>query len=206
MIKSYTDLNDKHIDFIREIGNIGAGNAATSFGLMTGKDVKISVPKVIVEDIEDVMLSVGGPDGMSVSVFVKFSGDASGIMLFVMSVKDADSIIKLLAPDSDTAGDGLSEFEISCVSELGNIIASSYLSNVADLTGMHLRLDSPRVEVEKTGVLLAAPLAEYGASGGKVMLIENSFSTHDEHFIAHVIMFTGVQELGRMMRSMGFEF
>ena len=46
MNQRYEDLNELHMDVLREIGNIGAGNAATSLSVMLGQTIDITLPKV----------------------------------------------------------------------------------------------------------------------------------------------------------------
>ena len=48
---SIDELNEIHLDVLREIGNIGAGNAATSLSQMLNAEVNMSVPKVRILDI-----------------------------------------------------------------------------------------------------------------------------------------------------------
>ena len=38
-------MNQMHLDVIREIGNIGAGNAATAMSQLLGCQVEIDIPK-----------------------------------------------------------------------------------------------------------------------------------------------------------------
>ena len=42
--KGYDQLNDMQLDVLRELGNIGAGNAATSLSSMLNRPVSITVP------------------------------------------------------------------------------------------------------------------------------------------------------------------
>ena len=41
-LHDYNELNDMHIDALREIGNIGSGNAASSLAMMLAVQVDIS--------------------------------------------------------------------------------------------------------------------------------------------------------------------
>ena len=45
-IDRYEDLNDMQLDVLKEIGNIGSGNATTALSSMIGKMVDIEVPRV----------------------------------------------------------------------------------------------------------------------------------------------------------------
>ena len=44
-IGKYEDLSDMQIDVLREVGNIGSGNATTALSSMVGKMIDIEVPK-----------------------------------------------------------------------------------------------------------------------------------------------------------------
>lgn len=205
MIKSYTELNDQHIDVLKEIGNIGAGNAATSLGLMLNEDVTISVPELRIEDYNDVINTIGGPEEMIVAVMVNFSGEANGIVLFILSMKDAKSITDILVGEDPEDTPFLSEMKISAVKEIGNILGSAYLGSIAELTGMNIDMSVPYIAVDMTGAILAAPIIEYGAADSKVMFIEECFSSLASELVSHVIMFTEMDTLRGIMNRLGLD-
>jgi chemotaxis protein CheC len=198
-------LNDVYIDALKEIGNIGAGNAATSLGVLLDEDVGISLPEVKIEDFNDVVSSVGGSEEMCVAVLVNFSGDANGVVLFILSIEDAKGITDILASEEDDGTPGLSEMKLSGVKELGNILASSYLGSVATLTGMTVNLSIPHVAIDMAGAILAVPVTEYGAADSKVLFIEESFSTKKRRRESRVILFTDIKTLEDIMRRLGLD-
>ncbi|HWR57022.1 MAG TPA: chemotaxis protein CheC, partial [Negativicutes bacterium] len=55
----FTQLNALQLDALREIGNVGAGNAATALSQLINKKINMSVPKVSVAPIGDVPDLVG---------------------------------------------------------------------------------------------------------------------------------------------------
>ena len=55
----YSNLNSIQLDALKEVSNIGAGNAATSLSMMLGKKVDMSVPAVNVVKLEDVVAEDG---------------------------------------------------------------------------------------------------------------------------------------------------
>jgi chemotaxis protein CheC len=205
LITSYTELNDTHIDVLREIGNIGAGNAATSLGVLLNEDVHISVPRVRIEDFGDVVTSLGGPEEMCVSVLVNFFGEASGVVLFLLSIEDAKGIMDILVGEDESDLPGLSEMKMSVVKEIGNILGSAYVGSIATLTGLSISLSVPHLAIDMTGAILAAPIVEYGANDSKVMFIEESFSTDARNLSSHIIMFTDINTLHGIMGKLGLE-
>ena len=65
-IGKYEDLNDMQIDVLKEVGNIGSGNATTALSSMVGKLIDIEVPNVEVLDFNDAIEAVGGPEKVAV--------------------------------------------------------------------------------------------------------------------------------------------
>ena len=53
-IKNLSQLSDMHIDVLREIGNIGAGNAATSLAGLLNRKIDMKAPVVRIMDIANV--------------------------------------------------------------------------------------------------------------------------------------------------------
>lgn len=47
-------------DILKEIGNIGAGNAATSLSMLLGQKIDMMVPSVEIADFNEVIELVGG--------------------------------------------------------------------------------------------------------------------------------------------------
>lgn len=83
-LNDYTDLNDMQMDVLREIGNIGSGNAATSLSEMLMRPVDIAVPKINILDYNQVTQALGGPEEMIVGLLLSLSGDVSGMMMFLL--------------------------------------------------------------------------------------------------------------------------
>jgi chemotaxis protein CheC len=196
-------LNEEYIDALKEIGNIGAGNAATSLGILLDEDVVISIPKVRVESFDDVVRSVGGTEEMCVAVLVNFSGDATGVVLFMLSMDDAKGITDILSAEEGDDTPGLSDLKLSGIKEFGNILGSSYLGSIASLMGMDVSLSVPHVAIDMAGAILSAPIAKYGASDSKVMFIEESFSTKKRQLQSRVIMFTDIETLSDIINRLG---
>lgn len=203
MITSYSELNDQHIDILREIGNIGAGNAATSLSVMLDEDVHISLPKVRVEDYNSVVSALGGPEEMIVAVMVNFSGEANGLVLFILTMENAVSVTDILVGKDADGSEGLGDMKLSAITEIGNILGSAYLSSIAELTGLKIEVSIPHVAIDMTGAILAEPVVKYGAADNKVMFIEESFNTDKRNLSSHVLMFTKIETLKEVIARLG---
>jgi chemotaxis protein CheC len=132
-------LNDMHLDVLKEIGNIGAGNAATSLSKMLDTTINMAVPRVRILDISDAATALGGPENPVVGILTKFQGDIDGIMMFIISQTFAGAVLKSLLGVQQVSYHSLSELELSAISEIGNIMIAAYLGSISTLSQMNLR-------------------------------------------------------------------
>jgi chemotaxis protein CheC len=209
MIRYYGDLNARQIDVLREVGNIGAGNAATSLSVLLGESVSLSAPHVMIGDYDSVLKEIGDPEDLAVAALIHFSGDIRGIVLFLIDFGDAKAITQMLVGqedgDEDDEGAGLSEMKISSVKELGNILGSSYLGSVSTLTGLSCGLSVPYAAVDMVSALLTAPMAEFSVDDTKILFVEESFLMREKSLRSHVILFADIPSLNKIMEKLGFD-
>lgn len=204
MIKSYEELNDTHIDVLREIGNIGAGNAASSLASILDERVTIGLPAVRITDFNTAINAMGGAETMTVGVLINFFGEANGMIMFLISMNDAKGILEVLLRDYED-GDEMSEIRLSAIKEIGNILGASYIGSIEALTGLKINLSPPYIAIDMAGALMSVPIIEFGAIGDKVMFIEESFSGGGSNLRSNVVMFAQIDTLKLIMERLGLE-
>lgn len=163
------------MDVLKEVGNIGAGNAATALSTLLNKPVDMSVPNVRLLPFEEVADIVGGAEQIVIAVFLRVEGDAPGNMFFIMQEQYAHQLKKQLLSGEHLDDDTNSELEMSTLCEIGNILAGSYLSSLADLTKLQLQPSVPVVAHDMAGAILSYGIMQYGEMGDSALLIETSF-------------------------------
>lgn len=206
MFENYDELNEMQIDVLREIGNIGGGNAASALASLLDKKVDMSLPKVRITGFDQAIEALGGAETMTVSVLVSFSGEAEGMIVFLINMEDAKNILSFLVGNEDNEDeDDLSDFKISAIKEIGNILAASYINSIADLTGLSINLAVPCVAIDMVGALMSVPIIEFGAIGDKLMFIEENFYGENEKLNSNIIMFTEINTLKTIMEKLGIE-
>ena len=65
-IKSFDDINEMHIDVLREIANIGSGNAASSLSRMLDHPVNLTIPYIGIKGFNEAYDLLGGPESVMV--------------------------------------------------------------------------------------------------------------------------------------------
>lgn len=171
-------LGAEQMDALREIGNIGAGNAATSLSQMMGSPVQMGIPTVKFLPVEDIAAEIGEGDEVVAAMFLGVEGDAPGHMLFVMSEQAARNVVDTLVggPSHD---EGFTEMEMSALQEVGNIMTGSYLGALSQITGLRLEPTPPAVGVDLAGALLGAALAQVAMVSDVALMLESTFGDDD---------------------------
>lgn len=211
-MKNYEELNEIEIDVLREIGNIGAGNAATALATMLDEKVDISVPIVQITDFDTAIRALGGAETMTVGVLVNFLGEANGMIMFLLKMEEAKDILDILiGEDSDDNDEEnidenhLSDLKLSAIKEIGNILGSSYINSIATMTGLRIEVSVPYIAIDMAGALMSVPLIEFGSVGDKVMFIEESFTGEKNKLISNIIMFAEMETIKIIMERLGIE-
>ena len=129
MIEEEFNLTPNQLDALREIGNVGAGNAATALSQVLNKKIDMNVPKVSLIPIEEVPDLVGGPDSLIVAIFLRVYGKAPGNILFLMPKKNAFFLVDDLMGRPHGTTQTLDAMDESALKEIGNILTGSYLNS-----------------------------------------------------------------------------
>lgn len=168
-------LNSMHFDVLKEIGNIGQGNAASALSEMLGRTIDISVPTVKLLEFNETVEYLGGPENIVLGMLVNLKGDINGMMLYVLQKSFANSMVKAVFGQEINDLVSLNEMEISFIQEIGNILAGSYVNAISSLTGLTIDISVPTITVDMAGAILAVPAVEFAQIGDRVLFIDDSF-------------------------------
>ena len=80
------DVNNMYLDVLKEIGNIGAGNATTAIANMLGMKIDMNVPNVKLMEVSKLGTAVGAEDETIVGIFLEVMNDIEGSMMFLLSL------------------------------------------------------------------------------------------------------------------------
>ena len=140
---SLEHVTNNYLDVLREIGNIGAGNAMTALSQMLQSKVDMQVPQVRLLEFSEVGAMVGGEEQLMVGVLLGVEGDITGSIMFLVELQAAKGLVKKMMMGYDSGQPGLDEMETSAMMELSNIITGAYLNNchlIHTCSGSHRHL------------------------------------------------------------------
>lgn len=172
LFKHYKDFK---MDVLKEVGNIGAGNAATALSQLLNKPIDMAVPKVQLLNFEEITDKVGGAEELVYAVFLRVEGEAPGNLFFILSPEAAMNLLSRIAGIELSSDEELGEMELSALSEIGNILAGSYLSSLADFTALSMYPTVPALAMDMAGAILSYGLLQFGQMGDDALLIDTTF-------------------------------
>lgn len=199
---SLEQINEMYIDVLREIGNIGAGNATTAIANMLNLKIDMSVPQVELMDVENIGTAIGDEEEIIVGIMLGVEMDIDGSMMFLMDMKSAHHLVnQLMMRDYDYDAD-FDEMDLSAIKEVGNIIAGSYLSALSGLTNLSISPTVPFVTIDMAAAILSVPAVQFGMMGDKALLIKTEFGdTFDMN--GFFILMPEPESYDKILKSLG---
>ncbi|MBQ4536828.1 MAG: chemotaxis protein CheC [Lachnospiraceae bacterium] len=201
------DLSLKHVtetylDVLKEIGNIGAGNAMTALSQMLNCKVDMRVPQVKLLEFSEVGVLMGGEEQIMVGVFLAVEGDITGSMMFLVEQKSAKHLINKVMMGMGSPGETLDEMEQSAMKEVGNIITGAYLNSLSMLTNLKIYPSPPDLTIDMAGAILSVPAIEFGILGDNILLIQSQFFDETE-IDGYFILIPDLDSYSKILSSLG---
>ena len=167
-------LTDMQLDALRELANIGSGNAGTALGSMLGKSVDISVPTAAALPLPEAVAIAGRPDELRFGVVVPIVGDMDAIVVLLFPESDAHPLCGIYGIDPRTP-DGT-----SMLGEVGNILGTNYINVLAQMVGMEIEPAPPQVVEDMLGAILQSVLLGRGDDIDTALILDSQLMVEDE--------------------------
>ena len=200
-----SNLSDMHIDVLREIGNIGSGNAASSLSAMLNTPIDMNIPTVKILDVEELAETIGGPENQVVGILFSLHQDFEGMMMFITEKQFAHLVLNVLMGKKFDKFEDLGEIDISAVKEVGNIMVSAYMGAISQMTNFKIALSPPSIAIDMAGALLNVPAVEIEKYGDKALFIQDGFINGDNHVTSYLLLIPEVGYLKKIFQVFGMD-
>lgn len=199
---SLEQVTENYYDVLKELGNIGAGNAMTALSQMLQCKVDMKVPQVRLLEFQEVGDIMGGEEQIMVGVFLGVEGDITGSMMFMVEEDSAKHLIQKITMGMLPEGSEFEEMGLSAMKEVGNIITGAYLNSLSTLTNLKIYPTPPALTVDMAGAILSVPAIQFGIYGDKILLIQSQF--YDEVKLdGYFILIPDIESYEKILTSLG---
>ena len=199
---SLDEINQMFPDVLREIGNIGAGNATTAIANMLNLRMDMSVPKVELLNVEQIGTAIGAEDSVIVGIMLGVEADIEGSMMFLMDLPSAHRLVnRLMMRDAEFDGE-FNEMDLSAIKEIGNIIAGAYLTALSGMTNLTITPTVPYVAIDMAAAILSVPAIQFGMVGDKALMIKTEIGD-DLGINGYYILMPEGDSYEKILRALG---
>ena len=199
------NLDSMQYDVLKELGNIGAGNATTALSKLINAKIDMRVPKVNLLGFSELAKAMGREEEIMVGILLLLEGDVDGMMMFLLDVPSARALVNsLMGKAEEDANDDINfdEMEFSALREIGNIITGSYLSALSDMTRLTIVSSVPSLQIDMAEAILSIPAIEFSKIGDKVLLIQTQFDD-DSQISGYFVLVPELDSYDKILSSLG---
>ncbi|MFB5067211.1 MAG: chemotaxis protein CheC [Candidatus Wallacebacter cryptica] len=175
---------DIKLDFLQELGNIGASHATTALSqLLQDAELKLTVPKARMLSFSEAASFIGSREEIVVCIYMRMIESIKGDMAFILPLDCAVSLANHL---TGKQGEHLSEIGESALLEVGNIMLSSYVTALSLLSDTKIKPTVPGIVIDMNGAIWESILASAGIVEN-VTILDTTFNTEALELSGHLI-------------------
>jgi chemotaxis protein CheC len=204
-----SSFNHLQLDAIREVGNIGTGNAATALSKLLSCMIDMDVPKADLISVYSLSEYYGDPDSLVAAVFVRSLGDFGCSLIFLQDEEDAALMVELLLKQQfGSIPENLPvDMSDSALSEVGNIILSSFLNAVNMLIGTQHQISVPGVAHDMLASILDVVASIFGQLGDMALVVNTelrvgSMDSRERKISGNIVMLPDPDALELLLRKL----
>ncbi|MDI9391115.1 MAG: chemotaxis protein CheC [Synergistota bacterium] len=200
-------LSSLQLDALKEVVNIGAGNAATALSKLLKRSVTMEVPKAELIPVYEVAEKYGAPETPVCAVLIRCEGEFSGNVIFLMEEGEAFRLSEILiSQDLGSLDDAMKEeIRDSVNAEVGNIIIGAFLSAISLLVGSPLPSTVPAVAHDMLGSIMDVVAALYGMTGDVALMSKTTLNVigEDSEVRGTVLLVPDPDSLETLLKKLG---
>lgn len=194
-------VSAQYMDVLKEIGNIGAGNATTALASMLQCRIDMAVPEVKLIEVDELAENLGGKERVMTAIFLEVEGDITGDIIFLLEHGSASFLISKLM-GMEVSSDNFTEMELSCIKEISNIIAGSYLNSLSTLTNLKIYPSIPHLQMDMVETILHSPVRKQKTENEQILFIQTEFKD-DIQLGGYFVMIPDTESYGKILGALG---
>jgi chemotaxis protein CheC len=192
-----TPYSEIQIDALRELTNIGSGNAATALSSMLARPVDITVPNTLVLPLSEAVEAVGAAESEVTGVAILITGDLAATVLLLFTPDTGGTLCRLLGVEPG------SELALSALCEIGNVLGASYTGAMGSMTGLSLEPSPPQAATDMLGAILTTVLLGDGHDQEHALVIDTELKVEGEECSPSFLFIPSAGGVGEMLARLG---
>jgi len=182
-------INEEQLDYLREIMNVGAGNAAGALSKVLNHNVEVTIPDLYMVVVNEVTGKiVDDPSTLVACIPMDFTGDIEGKIFFIMPEKDAEIFTEILFANAPPGVERQGKIDKEAIGEVGNIITGVYLDAIKNFTKLKIYHSVPSLTFDMAQAILDESLILAKDEMDEILVVINTFYTKNGEFTVFLLI------------------
>lgn len=173
------EVSEEKVDYLREMMNIAAGNAAAALSQVLQCEVDVKLPEVFILPVSKVSSIFKDPSLPVLCVRTEMVGDVKGTIFFVVPDDQKKNLLKLMKQSVPNALRKRLPVDSTAIEEIANIIAGVFLTAIHDFSRLNIYHTVPVLAIDMIQSLLDESLVSLSSKINEIVIIENEFTIKD---------------------------
>jgi chemotaxis protein CheC len=184
------------IDAIRELINIGVGNAAAKLAELTNAKIILEIPEIKIIPLADISHeALIAHDRQLATVCLEFRGVFSGRTALMIPPNSAANLVSILTHEPYDAAE-LDAVMVDTLKEVGNIIVNGVMGTISNILSERLEYSLPSYHQGFARAIISEP----GWAPEKEVIIANTrFRVSEKNIVGHIVMILDVGSLDALI-------
>lgn len=203
MTPTAPDANRILADRLRELGNIASGQALRALGEITNTRFSIRVPEIELVSYNSMPRLIGDAEDGMVGVLIDVYGDICGVFILLLRPDTVAGILSGLGVEPAKDFQAAPKRAKSALMEMGNIMCSSYMTAVYEMTRLKTRLMPPSYAADMLGAILTRPMIRFAMEESNILYIENVFTIEDTQLLGSILLLPEIESAQTLAKRLG---
>ncbi len=173
------------LDALKELGNMGAGHAATSLSQLLGRYIDMSVPEVKIIKTENLDKEFNFSNNISgvLTTIQDIEGEEEGYLYTIFTEDSREKITKMLLGSEES-----NDMQNSAIMEIGNILSSSFCNALGEFLEIVLIPGIPQLKTGKLADIVDFAVKDVGRESGRIIIFENQLKESEEAIDVYLML------------------
>ena len=170
---------------LTEIGNIGAGHAATVLSKLAKQPIQISVPKLETGPLHLIARLIGAPDSQVTAVHMALATEPGCDTLIVFDSEEVKKIASIMISESTLVSQDIA---LSAVQEMGSIMLCAFYSSIANFAELTIVPSRPNVFSDYFEAIIDVFLARQLILAKSALIFKMQFNRNESSANGYLLM------------------
>lgn len=197
-------LTEQQLEDLLELGNMGAGNAASALSEMIHKRCMMDVPEATILPTSEMKEAFDLERVLAVAMLLKVFGDIPSAMIVLMKRTDVNALLNQLIRFRDPSSrTDLSYTALAALGDVGEALVRAFMTAVSQFLEVKLRFAMPEVITGTWTTALEAVLSKIGAREEEQLAIHSRFYSEEAKFEGQFVYVLNAEAVADALARIG---